>query len=118
MDSISIIIPVLDPGDTLVKVLDSLTIQSKLPEEVILVDASKGIEVANLVDSYAEALNIVHKKIDQPSYPGRNRNIGASLAKGTVLAFIDSKTVADKEWLQKSLNKLSSNSYRVIIWIY
>ena len=36
MDSVSIIIPVLDPGDTLVKVLDSLTIQSRLPEEVIL----------------------------------------------------------------------------------
>ena len=86
MDSISIVIPVLDPGDTLVRVLDSLTIQSKLPEEVILVDASKGIEVANLIDSYAESLNIVHEKIDQPSYPGRNRNIGASLAKGTVLA--------------------------------
>ena len=114
MDSISIIIPVLDPGDTLVKVLDSLTIQSKLPEEVILVDVSKGIKVANLIDSYADTLNIVHEKIDQPSYPGRNRNIGASLAKGTVLAFIDSKTVADKEWLQKSLKKLSSNSYRVI----
>ena len=66
MDSISIIIPVLDPGDTLAKVLASLAIQSKLPEEVILVDASKGIKVANLIDSYAEALNIVHKKIDQP----------------------------------------------------
>ena len=37
MDTISIIIPVLDPGDTLVKVLDSLTTQTKLPDEVILI---------------------------------------------------------------------------------
>ena len=81
MDSVSIILPVLDPGDTLVKVLDSLTIQSRLPEEVILVDASKGIKVVSLIDSYAETLNIVHKKIDQPSYPGRNRNIGLRLSK-------------------------------------
>ena len=50
MDSVSIIIPVLDPGDTLVKVLASLSNQSKLPDEVILVDASKGIKVANLID--------------------------------------------------------------------
>ena len=114
MDTISIIIPVLDPGDTLAKVLDSLTIQTKLPDEVILVDVGKGRKVESLVESYSEVLNIVHRKIDKPSYPGRNRNIGASLAKGTVLAFIDSKTVADKEWLQESLKKLSSNSYSVI----
>ena len=60
MDTISIVIPVLDPGDTLTKVLESLTVQTKLPDEVILVDASKGIKVANLIDSYAETLNIVH----------------------------------------------------------
>ncbi|MCS5543469.1 MAG: glycosyltransferase [SAR86 cluster bacterium] len=114
MDTISIVIPVLDPGDTLVRVLDSLTIQSKLPEEVILVDASKDRKTESLVKSYSEVLNIVHKKTDKPSYPGRNRNIGASVAKGKVLAFIDSKTVADKEWLKESLKKLSSNSYRVV----
>ena len=114
MDTISIVIPVLDPGDTLVRVLDSLTIQSKLPEEVILVDASKDRKTESLVKSYSEVLNIVHKKTDKPSYPGRNRNIGASVAKGAVLAFIDSKTVADKEWLKESLKKLSSNSYRVV----
>ena len=117
MDTISIIIPVLDPGDTLAKVLDSLTIQTKLPDEVILVDVGKGRKVESLVKLYSEVLNIVHKKVDKPSYPGRNRNIGASLAKGTVLAFIDSKTVADKEWLQESLKKLSSNSYSVIFGI-
>ena len=99
------------------KVLDSLTIQTKLPDEVILVDVGKGRKVESLVKLYSEVLNIVHKKVDKPSYPGRNRNIGASLAKGTVLAFIDSKTVADKEWLQESLKKLSSNSYSVIFGI-
>ena len=114
MDTISIIIPVLDPGDTLVKVLDSLTTQTKLPDEVILVDAGKDRKTESLVKLYSEVLNIVHTKTDKPSYPGRNRNIGASVAKGTVLAFIDSKTVADKEWLHESLKKLSSNSYSVI----
>ena len=117
MDTISVIIPVLDPGDTLAKVLKSLTAQTKLPDEVILVDASKGKKVESLVKSYSEVLNIVHKKVPEPSYPGRNRNIGASLSKGTVLAFIDSKTVADRKWLQESLKKLSSNSYSVIFGV-
>ena len=114
MDTISIIIPVLDPGDTLVKVLDSLTTQTKLPDEVILVDVGKDRKTESLVKLYSEVLNIVHTKTDKPSLPRKNRNIGASVAKGTVLAFIDSKTVADKEWLKESLKKLSSNSYSVI----
>ena len=107
MDTISIVIPVLEPGDTLAKVLESLTTQTRLADEVILVDAGKGRKVESLVKLYSKVLNIVHKKIAEPSYPGRNRNIGASLAKGTVLAFIDSKTVADKEWLHESLKKLN-----------
>ena len=66
MDTISIVIPVLEPGDTLAKVLESLTTQTRLADEVILVDAGKGRKVESLVKLYSNANEAVDIKPENP----------------------------------------------------
>lgn len=43
-------------------------------------------------------------------YPSKNRNIGSSIAKGTVIAFIDADCIAEPDWLFNLISKLPNES--------
>ena len=99
---ISVIVPTKDLPDCVDRMLDALSKQSKLPAEVIIIDSSKDQCIEELLSSYKSMLNIQYHKCDKSLFPGEARNKGLELCKFSTIAFLDSKTVPNKGWLEDS----------------
>ena len=106
---ISVIVPTKDFPDCVDQMLDALSKQSKLPAEVIIIDSSKDHCIEELLIGYKSVLNIQYHKCDQSLFPGEARNKGLELCKFATIAFLDSKTVPNRNWLESSALALQQN---------
>ena len=111
---ISVILPTKDLEHSAASVLSALSYQTLKPIEVIIIDSSKSNKVKALAKEISQKLNIVYFFSSSGLYPGEARNKGIELAKYETIAFIDSKTIPSKTWLEKSANQLVNGNYDVI----
>lgn len=106
---VSVIIPAFNASPTILKCLEALENQTLKPNEVILVDDGSGDSTISLVLNFKKTSKIKFKILRQNHLgPGTARNLGAKIAKGTILAFLDSDCVPDKNWLKNILAILSN----------
>ena len=95
----SVIIPAYKAGATLPLVLRALEPQVVGKDrEVVLVDSACGSGEMRLEQQWpwVRALPLADRAL-----PGRARNLGASLAGGELLAFLDADTVPEPRWLDE-----------------
>jgi|TARA_B110001452_G_scaffold246518_1_gene231888 glycosyltransferase involved in cell wall biosynthesis len=114
---ISIVIPNKDDWNfvlNLGKVLQNQTYQNF---ELIVVDSS---QITTDNSAQIKALNLlypsnltIHKS--RRTYPGQARNIGASIAHGVYIAFMDAKTIPHEKWLESYLETFLASSSELII---
>jgi glycosyltransferase involved in cell wall biosynthesis len=97
---ISVVIPTRNDRQSLEIVLSAINYQTLLPKEIVVVDSSVDDDIQELVYNYDDALSIVYHR-EKKSYPGKARNIGVELARGDWIAFLDSRTIPDKSWLER-----------------
>ena len=93
-------IPTRNEGQYLETILKVINNQTFLPQENIIVDSSKGDGIKHLIEEYNLTIPVVYHH-EKKAYPGKARNIGVDLANGEWVAFLDSKTVPEKNWLEK-----------------
>ena len=85
----SVIIPVYNRPDEVDELLQSLTMQHFKDFEVVVVEDGSSIPCKEVVDRYADRLNI--KYFSKPnSGPGQTRNYGAERSEGEYLIILDS----------------------------
>lgn len=96
---ITIVIPALNAEDYLPVLLKSIETQTLLPKEIVIVDSSSTNKTAEVVGKWEGAIPINYKKVDF-AYPGHARNIGVELAQTKWIAFLDSRTLPEKDWLE------------------
>jgi len=111
---ISVIIPTKDLPADVDLALDGLSKQRRLPSEVIIIDSSRNDDVEKLLSAYNAKLNFQYHKCDSVLLPGEARNKGLELCKSPVVAFLDSKTIPEIDWLENSASMLESDDYNVI----
>jgi len=102
---ISVIIPVYNSSKTLEKCLKSIFNSNFKDYEVIIVDdqsKDNSIEIAKKFD-------VIIIRNNTNSGPGIARNNGAKIAKGDILAFVDSDCVVPKDWLKKIYDYFKKN---------
>ena len=84
----------------LVNFLDSLHNQTRLPDELIIVDASDNDNTKNMVQQTRGRLpfDVIYKG----TAPGltRQRNIGISLSRGNYLFFFDDDIILENEFIK------------------
>lgn len=100
MTKISVIVPTFNRAQTLARALNSLRVQSLPPFEIIVIDDGSTDTTKELVDEWTKAFKgelIYHRTINRGVSAARN--LGAQLARGEWLAFLDS----DDEWLPRKL---------------
>ncbi len=83
--------------ETILKMINN---QTFLPQENIIVDSSKSDGIKHLIEGYNLTIPVVYHH-ENKAYPGKARNVGVKLAKGDWIAFLDSKTIPDEDWLER-----------------
>lgn len=104
----SIIIAVYKREDELTELLESLTNQSDSDFEVIVVDDGSPESLESIVDEFKSKLNILyfHK---ENSGPAKSRNFGMERASGNYFIFLDSDTIAPKNYIHTVRKELTEN---------
>ena len=114
--SISVVIPCLDFKDSVNQVLTALSKQNLMPDEVILVDSSSNNEISTLKIKFKRFFKVIYLK-EKKAYPGKARNIGVNRANSEFIAFLDSKTVPTKHWLEQAINAYYGEEVKVVFGI-
>jgi len=118
MEKISIVICTRNRPQHLQKCITSLLKQSAKPKEIIIIDDASDekidtVQILNVAFSsiHNKVTNLMSENIDikyirNKNRQGvvKNRNLGISLAKGDVIAFIDDDGYAHRNWI-KNLEK-------------
>ncbi len=113
MKDISVIIPTYNFVEVTKKVIEATLIQSYLPKEIIIVDSSESNEIEVMISDLNSNIPIVYKKVTK-LFPGEARNLGVRISKFKWLAFLDSKTIPEQDWLEKNIDLVIDNNLDVI----
>ena len=103
---VSVVIPTYNNKDTLLKVLRAVYDQSTIPYEIIIVDSSDAVNIHNCLYEFGDKIKINYQKVDK-YFPGKARNFGVSVSSQNYIAFLDSKTVPVKNWLENSFSVIN-----------
>ncbi len=105
---ISLIATVLNEGQSIHRLMGSLAVQTRLPDEVVIVDGGSQDDTVAIIQSYADKLPL--RVLVEPGCnisAGRNRAIAA--AQGDIIAATDAGVELDSQWLEKLTRPLVEN---------
>ena len=108
---ISIVIPAYNNKKSFENMLDALFNQTMQPKQIVIIDSSDTNEIEINLHKHNNKIEIIYKKVER-SFPGRARNLGAEIASEKYLAFLDSKTIPNRNWLTSSFAMLKD--YEVV----
>jgi GT2 family glycosyltransferase len=105
---VSVIIPTYNRVKDVDGCLDSVTVQTTLPKEVIIVDDSDNDEIENLIEQRKDEFNekdMVLKYIRNEKEKSLTiaRNIGIENATGDIILFLDDDVILDKDYIKEIL---------------
>lgn len=92
--SVAVVIPTADRPDLVKRAVESVSSQSMMPFEIIIVDNGNDPLEANVLAPDVRVIR-THPRIG----PGRSRNIGAQNATADFVAFLDDDDIWDAEYL-------------------
>tara|TARA_Y100000590_G_scaffold469753_1_gene659540 strand:- start:6401 stop:7591 length:1191 start_codon:yes stop_codon:yes gene_type:complete len=102
--TISILIPTFNDSEQLKELLNHLLKQSIKPNEIIIIDSSNNDLIKKLVNEFNfHKIKFIYKKI-LPSFAGKSINIGSNLSECKYIAFLDTKTIPDNNWIEYYMN--------------
>ena len=97
---VSVIATVLNEGPTIRRLLDSLVAQTRVPDEVIIVDGGSSDDTVSILQSYADqGLMPLRVLIEPNANISRGRNVAIAAASADVIASTDAGVRLTPEWL-------------------
>ena len=109
---ISVVIPTYNNKKSFENVLDAVYKQTIRPKQIVIIDSSDVNDIEINLHKYNDNIEIEYKKVER-SFPGRARNLGVQIASEKYLAFLDSKTIPNRNWLSSSFAML--RDYDVVL---
>lgn len=112
---ISVIIPALNEAEMIFKSLESLAESNYPPGKFEVIVADNGSTDATLEVAHSYALHLQLTTFVRPGITvSALRNLGASAARGEILAFLDADCVVPSDWLQNAQRYLSQHANGII----
>lgn len=109
---ISLIIPNQNAEKKILYLLKSIKHWQIIPNEIIIIDSSKKkLVFSKDFELFAKQLNIRSLMIYEKNlYPGHARNIGINNASNSLLAFLDTSTYPNNQWLSSGLELIKAQN--------
>jgi len=82
------------------KILTVINNQTLLPKEIIIIDSSTNNDAKNILEEYDDSIPLTYH-YEKKAFPGQARNVGVELANGEWIAYLDSKTIPNEDWLER-----------------
>lgn len=139
-NSISIVVPVINDLTNLIELLNSIQDQTLPPSEIIIADSSSNDHIESYICNLSYSIKIKYVRVGRAyrgdkilhfisslmpeklkfknlkngrAYPYEATNQGAFHATGYWLAFLDSTTIPNKNWLEDYINLIKKNNIDV-----
>ncbi len=112
--NISVVIPAWNEQACIGPLLDSLVTQTRLPDEIVVVDAGSSDETAAVVRGYRQSR--VHLLSIGRAYPGVARNAGVQCARFDSVAFTDCGVHLNPGWLQALCAPLENQHVTQVVY--
>lgn len=96
---VSVIATVLNEGESIRRLMDSLAAQSRVPDEIVIVDGGSRDNTVEIIQSYSDRMPL-RVIVEQGASISRGRNTAIENATGNVIAVTDAGVHLDKQWLR------------------
>ncbi len=100
---VSMIIPTYNRPDDLEKCIASILAQTRLPEELVIVDDGALEEVPLAAACRTAGMDLVYRRKDVPGLT-ESRNLGKTVATGDIVCYLDDDTVLFPDYLEQLLD--------------
>ncbi|MFH0943409.1 MAG: glycosyltransferase [Candidatus Beckwithbacteria bacterium] len=115
----SFVATIFNEANTINQLLDSIIQQTKLPDEVIIVDAGSTDLTIKLIKQHAINKTLTIRLIKQTGLNrSQGRNLGIKSAKHQVIVLSDAGCVLDSHWLERITRAFSTPSIKAVAGYY
>ena len=109
---VSVIIPTRERIPFLQKCIDSLQLQTKKPEEIVIITHKNDEKTKNYIKNLNTNLFIRYFETDGGSCKGRN--LGIEKSQGDILVFIEDDVILEKNYIEKLKNTFQKENIEVL----
>lgn len=96
---VSVICTVLNEGESIRRLLDSLAAQTRQPDEVVIVDGGSRDTTVAVINEYADRLPL-RALVEPGANISRGRNVAIAAATGDMIASVDAGVWLEPQWLE------------------
>ncbi len=123
MKYISFVTTVYNEENTILSLLESLFNQTRLPDEVIIVDGDSQDNTVKKIRNFFSTLpknknfpkiHLISKGCNR----SEGRNLGIRMAKGDIIVLTDAGCILDKHWIEEIVKPFSNNSVDAVAGYY
>jgi len=109
---VTVISTVLNEGEAIRRLLDSLLAQTRRPDEVVIVDGGSRDSTVAVIQEYAGRLPL-RVLVEPGANISRGRNVAIGAATGDVIASVDAGVWLETQWLEKLVAPLESANQQI-----
>lgn len=114
---VSICITVFNEEKSVGRLLGSLLVQTKKPDEIIIVDGGSTDKTLKIIRDFQKTNKSIKLHI-QKCKRAKGRNVGVGLAKNNIIAITDADCIADRDWLSEITKPFINKKVEVVAGFY
>lgn len=111
---VSVILCTKNRLEDLTKCIESISIQSHIPHEIIIVDSSETNELERILEQIHVSIEIPLRYIHKKASLTQARNIGIKTSKGNIIIFLDDDVILDKYYVKEIVNVFENDEKKRI----